>query len=51
MLSREYDADTHFEENFISIKLDIEGTEIIFADDLEEKVQPELENIVDAIVK
>lgn len=51
VLGREYDADTSFEENFISVKLDIEGTQIVFADDLEEKIQPELENIIDAIVK
>lgn len=48
---REYDPDTPFEENFINIKLGIEGTEIVFADNLEEKVQVELENIIDAIVK
>ena len=51
VLAREYDADTPFEESFITVKLDIEGTSIVFADDLEEKVQPELENIIDAIVK
>jgi hypothetical protein len=51
VLGREYDAETPFEENFISVKLDIEGTAIVFADDLEEKIQPELENIIDAIVK
>jgi hypothetical protein len=38
IMNREYDADTPFEENFICIKLDIEGTELVFADDLEEKV-------------
>jgi hypothetical protein len=51
IMNREYDADTPFEENFICIKLDIEGTELVFADDLEEKVQPELEHIIDDIVK
>lgn len=51
IMQREYDPDTPFEENFICIKLDIEGTDIIFADDLEDRVQQELEHIIDDIVK
>jgi hypothetical protein len=51
IITREYDPDSQFEDSFICVKLTIDGTKIVFEDDLEEKVQPELENIIDAIVK
>lgn len=50
IIQREYDPDSAFEDNFISLKLKIEGTKIVFSDQLE-TVQQELENIVDLIVK
>jgi hypothetical protein len=52
IIQREYDPDTPFEDNFISIKLDIDSNtnQIIFGSP-PENVQYELENIVDMIVK
>lgn len=51
IIQREYDADTPFEDNFIILKLDIdkESNQIVFGSSLE-KVQYELENIIDMIV-
>jgi hypothetical protein len=46
IINREYDADTPFEDNFISLKLTIDGSKIGFSDPLE-GVQQELEKIVD----
>jgi hypothetical protein len=56
ILLREYDADSPFEDNFISLKLTIEENEnknepkIVFSDPLD-NVQHELEKIVDLIVQ
>ena len=46
IILREYDAETPFEDNFISLKLTIDGSKITFSDPLE-GVQQELEKIVD----
>ena len=46
IILREYDADTPFEDNFISLKLTIDGSRIVFSDPLE-GVQQELEKILD----
>ena len=35
IIMREYDADTPFEDNFISLKLAIDGNRIVFSDQLE----------------
>ena len=58
IILREYDADTPFEDNFISLKLSIEGSRIDFESikqssdtNILDSVQSELEGIVDAIVK
>jgi hypothetical protein len=51
IIQREYDPDSAFEDSFICVKLTIDGGEIIFEDPLEEKVQVELEQIIDTIVK
>lgn len=51
IIQREYKPDVEFEDCFICVKLTIEGTEIVFENNLEDNVQPELENIIDAIVK
>ena len=60
ILKREYDADTPFEDNFISLKLRIPnadesnktgGTQKIMFDTPIEQVQQELEQIIDQIVK
>lgn len=58
IILREYDADTPFEENFISLKLTIVGKKIDFESikqsndqTILDSVQMELEGIVDAIVK
>jgi hypothetical protein len=57
IIKREYDADTPFEDNFISLKLTIDENEskksnpqIIFSTPLN-TVQSELEKIVDLIVQ
>jgi len=50
IIKREYDPETPFEDNFIALKLKIEGTKIVFNDPLE-TVQKELEDIIDMIVK
>jgi len=50
IIKREYDPDTPFEDNFIALKLKIDGNKIVFNDSLE-TVQKELEDIVDNIVK
>lgn len=56
ILLREYDADSPFEDNFISLKLTIEENDqksdrrIVFGDPLD-NVQLELEKIVDLIVQ
>jgi hypothetical protein len=58
ILLREYDADTPFEDNFISLKLTIDGNKIDFekinsdnSSNILDSVQAELEGIVDSIVK
>jgi len=35
IIQREYDEDTPFEDNFISLKLSIDGTKIVFSDQLD----------------
>jgi hypothetical protein len=50
IILREYDADTPFEQNFITLKLVIDGSSIGFDQELD-KVQTELEGIIDLIVK
>jgi hypothetical protein len=50
IIQREYDPDTPFEDNFISLKLSIENNKIAFSDPPED-VHKELEEIVDHIVK
>jgi hypothetical protein len=49
IIGREYDADTAFEDNFISLKLIIDGQGIIFADK-PEYVQEQLVMIIGMIV-
>jgi len=53
IIKREYDADSPFEDNFISINLGIDpqSNQIKFANSLEADVQVELESIIDLIVK
>jgi hypothetical protein len=46
---REYDAETPFEDNFISLQLAISGNKIVFSDPTE-TVQKELEDVIDNIV-
>jgi len=50
IIYREYDADSPFEDNFISLKLTIEDTNIAFGEPLE-MVQQDLEQIIDRIVE
>jgi hypothetical protein len=50
IILREYDADTPLEDNFISLKLTIEDTNIVFHEPLG-MVQTELEQIIDRIVE
>jgi len=50
IITREYDADTPLEDNFISLKLSIEDTNIVFHEPLG-MVQTELEQIIDRIVE
>lgn len=53
IIQREYDPDTPFEDNFITLKLSLDqenGGRITFSDSLD-TVQKNLEEIVDLIVK
>lgn len=49
VIQREYDTETPLEDNFISLKLSIEGHKIVFSDPLD-GVQGELVNIIDQII-
>jgi Ni,Fe-hydrogenase maturation factor len=49
IIMREYDAETPFEDNFISLQLAISGNKIVFSDPTE-TVQKELEDVIDNIV-
>jgi len=46
VIQREYDAETPLEDNFISLKLTIEGHKIVFSDPLD-GIQEELVRIID----
>jgi len=51
IITREYDPDTPFEDNFLALKLCIsDGNKIAFGDSMD-YIQKELENLVDTIAK